>query len=189
MKRIVLASMSPRRKELLKKIIEDFSIISPDCDETLDNLMFSPEKIMELAYRKAFSVSKNEKDALIISADTVVVFDGMILNKPKDEEDAIQTLNALSGKTHKVVTAICVMDTETKNYKTKAITTFVTFKKLSEVEILNYVKTFKPFDKAGSYGIQEYDFAENIEGSFENVVGLCTKSVLTLLKEVELIRR
>ncbi len=187
MKRIVLASSSPRRREILKNAGFKFEIIPSAFDETLVDLNFSYEKIEQLAYQKALAVvGCVDSDFLVIGADTVVVFDDKILGKPKDKKDAINMLKQLSGKVHSVVTSICIIDAETMKFKKKSVTTYVEFNELSDKDIKSYINDFNPLDKAGAYGIQELskNFIKRIDGSFENVVGLCPSSVSELLKEI-----
>ncbi len=183
MKKIILASGSPRRRELLKKAGLTFEIHPSSYDEHLDSHIFSYKKIEELAYNKALAVKNELNEGIIIGADTVVVHNNKILTKPTDREDAIRTLKELSGDKHSVVTGICVIDTYTKKTKIKSVTTIVEFENLSDEKIENYVDNYKPFDKAGAYGIQELPsgFVKNVDGSLENVIGLCTKTVIDML--------
>lgn len=184
MKRYILASGSPRRKELIKKLELNIDIIPSKYEEELDNHNFSYKKIEKLAYNKALYVA-NEMDtpAIVIGADTVVVFSNTILTKPIDRTDAFNTLKLLSNNTHDVVTAIAVIDKYNNTSNVQSVTTKVTFNTLTEDMINNYIDNFKPFDKAGSYGIQELPagFVKHIEGSEENVIGLCTKALSEML--------
>lgn len=192
-KEIILASASPRRREILERMGLDFEIIPSDYDEVFENFDFSYEKIENLAYNKANAVFEVLKDSssfcfsssLILAADTVVVLDNEILCKPKDEGEAISILKKLSGKQHFVVTSICIINTETADKKVISETSYVEFKVLSEDLIKDYVKNYKPLDKAGAYGIQELPdgFVNEIRGSFENIIGLCSKSVKKLLEQ------
>lgn len=185
MEKIILASSSPRRKEILEKIGIDFQIIPSDYDETLDDLIFTYKKIENLAFNKAKAVlDANEiKNVIVLSADTVVVLNEKILCKPIDKQDAIRMLKKLSGKKHYVVTSICLINSDNLESKILSTTTYVEFKTLSDNLIINYVEEFKPLDKAGAYGIQELPdgFINSIEGSFENVMGLCPVSLKMLL--------
>ena len=194
-KKLILASSSPRRKKILEEMGLEFEIISSDYDEVLDNATFTYEKIEELAYNKAKSILNKElhslftiHHSLILSADTVVVLDGQILGKPNNKEEAIKMLKQLSGKKHSVVTSICVIDSKSLEKKLLSETSYVEFKKLDEKLIVDYIEKRRPFDKAGSYGIQELPdgFIANIEGSFENIIGLCPKSVEKMLAEIDL---
>lgn len=187
MKKIILASTSPRRRELLEELGLVFDVVSPSFDEHLNDLKFSYGKIEEIAFYKAKSVVENTCiPALVISADTVVVKDEKILCKPSDKEDAVDMLKLLNGKTHKVVTSIVVMDSETKNFNTESTTSYVTFSNLKEQDILDYVEKFMPLDKAGAYGIQELPdgFISNVDGPYDNIVGLPTKTLIKLLTSI-----
>ena len=189
-KRILLASQSPRRHSLIKKLNVDFDTTSPSFEEKLESNIYSDEKIQSLSLQKALSVindnetKKNSlKNCRIISADTVVVLNNIILGKPKDEKNAYEMLNDLSGKENFVVTALTVLDTDTKKIYNDIVKTYVTFCNLSEELINKYIKEKKPLDKAGSYGIQEMgtEFIAKVDGDLENVIGLPTKALKELL--------
>lgn len=170
---IILASASPRRQELLKLICESFTVEPADIDETV-NKSIELEKIPEyLATEKARHIhNNNHYDDIVIGCDTGVFLDGIMLGKPKDEQDACKMLNSLSGREHKVITGCSVF------YKDKVIsfsqTTNVEFYKLTDEEIEAYVNTKEPMDKAGAYGIQGKGatLVKRINGDFYNVVGL-----------------
>lgn len=176
--KFILASNSPRRRELLSMLGIDFSIIVADCNENIGPL--SPEKtVAELASRKASTVAesiKSEDDFIVLGADTVVSAEGRILGKPHSEEDARETLRFLSGKTHSVFTGIAFA--ARLNGKPRLVSdvteTLVTFGNISDAEIDFYIKNGEPMDKAGSYGIQGKGgfFVKGIEGDYFNVVGL-----------------
>ena len=193
-RKIILASSSPRRSEILGKMGLEFEILPSDYEEILDNVVFSYEKIEELAYNKAMSALKilsthspfTIYHSLILSADTVVVLDNGILGKPQDVADAVNMLLALSGKRHSVVTSICAIRTSDMEKCMLSTTSYVEFNILSEDLIKNYIEEFKPFDKAGSYGIQELPdgFIKSVEGSFENIIGLCPIAVKEVLKKI-----
>lgn len=186
MKEIILASQSPRRRELLGRLVPDFTVITDDSAEVLVPGEEPAQTVQRLAAEKAEHVSaKTDADALILAADTVVVLDGQILGKPKDEGDAFAMLSALSGNTHQVFTGIAVLDTKTGQRVTAFETTKVRFKPLSETEIRQYIASGEPMDKAGSYGIQELGalFVEGIDGDYFNVVGLPLCRLGKLLKE------
>lgn len=188
-RRLILASSSPRRREILEKMGLEFKIIPSDYEEFLDSSEFSYKKIETLAYKKAKVVADDlQEPALIIGADTVVVLNEEILGKPKDEIDAMEMLKQLSGKKHFVVTSICVIDSKTFENKTFSTTSYVEFNTLTDRLIEDYVETYKPMDKAGSYGIQELPdgFVSNIEGSFENIIGLCPLAVERVLNEFDI---
>lgn len=186
MKKIILASQSPRRRKLLKELNIDFTVVSPDFDEKIDTDEFSEKLIENLAFQKALSVSeKVDSTALILSADTVVVLDNKILQKPKDENDAFQMLKSLSNKTHKVVTSVSLLDVESRRSMTRSTISYVTFNEISDEQIKHYIMTCNPLDKAGAYGIQELDehFVRDVVGSFSNIVGLPTETVVQMLLE------
>ena len=192
MKKIILASKSPRRKELveqlLKKIGLTCEIIPSDYDENLTGKKFSYELINKVSKNKALEVANRiSEKALVIGADTVVVLGDEIFLKPEDENDAYRELKTLSGKTHSVITSITVIDTETKKAETEATTSYVTFQNLTDEQIWNYIKTKKPLDKAGAYGIQELDksFVKSLKGSKDNVIGLDTKSLEKLIIKLD----
>ena len=179
--RIILASASPRRKELLSKIVEQFEIIPATGKENAD-LTLPPEKYAcRLAEAKCDEVF-SKHGGLVIGCDTIVVHNGKVLGKPKDERDAFKTLESLSGKTHSVITGVCV------RYKDKKITgseiTQVTFNTLSKQFIESYVKSGSPMDKAGSYGIQDSGVVCSYQGSYTNVVGMPVELVEKFIKEV-----
>ena len=173
--KIILASNSKRRKDLLKKINLDFEIIISDFDESsipINHL--NPKKYCtKLAFEKAGKVSKKFKDDLIIGADTIVYFDNTIIGKPKDKKDAFKYLKKLSNNTHYVYTGVSILNYNL-NLNTSLIDeTKVTFNKLSDNEINYYIDNYKPYDKAGAYGIQDWSsiFVKKIDGCFYNVVG------------------
>lgn len=169
---VILASASPRRKELLGYIVPRFAVIPADVDETLsDNI--SAEKSAEfLAVKKAEHISAQYPESVVIGSDTVVIVDGEILGKPADEADAYRMLKKLSGKTHTVVTGVCISQGEKKKSFSEA--TRVEFYPLSEEEIHAYIATGDPMDKAGAYGIQGEGcvLIKGIEGDFFTVMGL-----------------
>ncbi|MBI4089191.1 MAG: septum formation protein Maf [Candidatus Levybacteria bacterium] len=184
MKTIVLASKSPRRKALLEKIGLKFIIYPSNYKEA--NISLPPEKyVKHLSLQKAKVVGKKFKNALIIAADTIVVIDSEIIGKPKDLEDAKRILKKLSGKMHFVYTGFTIFDTDSQRSKTKSSKSKVYFKNLSSREIESYVKSGKPFDKAGGYAIQEKAgiFIRKVEGDFFNIVGLPIYSLVNELKK------
>ncbi len=184
-KKIILASQSPRRKWLLEQIGLEFDIIPSNFDEDIENKKFSKKLIESLAYEKAKEVSQRIDDkALIIAADTVVILGEQILGKPVDEADATKMLQKLSGQTHKVITAIAIIDKYEEKTLLNSTISKVKFKKLSEREISDYIKTGEPMDKAGSYGIQAYGslFVEKVEGCYNNIVGLPLNLLCEMLK-------
>lgn len=173
--KIILASNSPRRKELLSGLDLEYEVnILPDIDETYPNNLKGEEIALYIANKKAEAYKNLLKDnTLLITADTIVLLKNKVYGKPNDEEDAKRLLRELSGNTHQVVTGVCIL-TKTKQ-KSFAVTSEVRFTDLSESEIEYYVSKYKPLDKAGAYGIQEwigYIGIEHISGSYFNVMGL-----------------
>jgi len=183
----ILASKSPRRRELLSNIGMKFDVMESNVDERVISRELPPHLyVQELAMLKSSDVAdKCGKEKFVIGADTVVVLDGEILGKPRDYDDAFRMLKAMSGKSHRVYTGISVSDSTDMKTVTDYCVTDVYFSELSDEEISNYITTYKPYDKAGAYGIQEYAgvFAEKIEGDFFNVVGLPVASLYRLLKK------
>ena len=170
--KIILASASPRRQELLKLIFDNFEIIPADVDESINKKTADELQAEKIAERKALHISKTHPDCLVIGCDTAVIADSIMLGKPKDEADARKMLKLLSGRTHKVITGNCLV--YNKNIKTFSVTTEVEFYKLSENEIDDYLSTDDWRDKAGAYGIQGKAglFVRQIKGDYNNVVGL-----------------
>ena len=187
MKKIILASKSPRRNELLANLGIFFDVVVSDYDENILNKSFSYELIENVAICKGEAVaSKLNIPAIVISADTVVIFDNIVLGKPKDFDDALKMLKLLNGKTHHVVTSVCVINTETKKKDVKSETSEVTFHQLSEDELKQYIYDFQPYDKAGSYGIQELPekFIKEIKGEYDNIVGLPTRTLIKMMTDI-----
>lgn len=172
----ILASASPRRKQLLKQLIPDFLIMPAKGEERVDGKPSPCVLVMELARQKAEEIARTAEaqGKAVLGADTIVVLDNEVLGKPKDETDAVRMLGALSGRSHEVYTGVCIIypDGEKQKTVTDYACTEVVFNALSEKEILDYVKTGSPMDKAGAYGIQDGNLVARIEGSFSNVVGL-----------------
>ncbi len=184
MGKMILASSSPRRAAILKDY--KLEIIPSPYVEQHSKTAFSYSYVENLAYNKALAVVPLVADeALIIGADTVVILGDEILEKPCDEKDAFHMLKKLSGKTHSVVTSIAIINSKSKEYKINSTTSNVKFKELSDELIKNYIRDFKPLDKAGSYGIQELPdgFIEKVEGDLENIIGISSKSFENLLNE------
>ena len=185
MGKIVLASSSPRRAEILKDY--KLEIIPSPYIEKHTKTAFSYAYVEDLAYNKALAVLPLVKDdCIIVGADTVVVLDKEILEKPKDEQDAFDMLKKLSGKTHSVITAISMINSSTKKRLIVSTTSYVTFENLSDEMILDYIKEYKPLDKAGSYGIQELPqgYVKNVEGDFENIIGISSKVFAEMLEKI-----
>lgn len=179
----ILASASPRRQSLLKSVLPEFKIIPASGDEKV-NLSLFPEQIAcSLAESKCEEIYKTYPEATVIGCDTVVVYNGEILGKPKDKKDAESTLKRLSGKTHMVITGVCV-----KNKRVKLVeydVTEVKFNLLTDEFIEKYVESGSPMDKAGSYGIQDGGLVSEYYGSYTNVMGLPVNLLKKMLKEVE----
>jgi septum formation protein len=170
---IVLASGSPRRKQLLEQIDLEFLVIPSQVHEDFD-LDLSPEKFVEhYAKEKAKDIAKAHPDKWIIGADTIVVFNAEILGKPKDREDSFRMLKMLSGNTHQVFTGVSIQQSKMQVSDTFHEYTNVTFNTLDDMVISYYIDTYKPFDKAGSYGIQDWFSVcvNHIDGCFYNVMG------------------
>ena len=188
MVKLILASNSPRRKKILKDMGLSFEVIPSNYDEKLDTDDFSYDKIEDLATQKCLDVYRRVDDeSLVLAADTVVVLHNKILGKPHTKENAFKMLKELSGQTHSVVTAICAINKKTKRAVTLSTTSYVRFTAWTDDMINDYIENFSPLDKAGSYGIQELppNYIDKYEGSFENIVGLCPKSVETVLAQLE----
>ncbi|MBQ3642927.1 septum formation protein Maf [bacterium] len=186
----ILASTSPRRKELFKKLNVEFSCISPDYDEDVINKEFTYRLIEDIAENKNNSVAALVKEpSIIVSADTVVIFNNKVLGKPKDYNDAFKMLTMLSGNTHKVVTSVCVYNNNSHIKVIKSETSKVSFNELSDYVIDKYIMEYKPFDKAGSYGIQELPsgFVKEVEGDFDNIVGLPVEMVKQMINRTILV--
>ena len=185
--RIVLASNSPRRKELLSGLGIQYEVKTlPDIDESYPEGLDGMEIPVFIARSKADAYrSVKQADELIITADTIVWLDGKVMGKPRDAEEAREMLRALSGQTHQVITGVCL--TTPVYQKAFATMTDVTFATLSEEEIAYYVDCYSPMDKAGSYGIQEwigFIGVESISGSYFNVMGLPIQRLYTELKKL-----
>ncbi|MDI9495769.1 MAG: Maf family protein [Bacillota bacterium] len=182
MKKIILASSSPRRIEILKKYA-DITIYKPETEERVNSFDYPQTTVMKSAFEKAFNIlTKCEEDALIIAADTVVYLD-KIMGKPKDEKEAYEMLSFLSGKTHCVFTGICIMDTESLKKVVDYEKTSVVFNELTGDFIERYLKTREYADKAGAYGIQGYGelLVKEIHGCYNNVKGLPVAKLNSLL--------
>ncbi|MFA5840367.1 MAG: Maf family protein [Candidatus Margulisiibacteriota bacterium] len=181
--KIILASQSPRRKELLCKIVRRFSVVPSTVNESLIKAKTPEAFAVKAALAKALDVAKKHKNSLVIGADTIVVLGKKILGKPKDKKHAIAMLQSLSGRVHKVITGIAVVDGLNGRVRTDLTETRVKMKRISTTAILAYVESGRPLDKAGSYGIQEIEeqFVASIDGDYDNVVGLPVKDLKRLL--------
>lgn len=180
---IILASSSPRRSKLLKDAGVDFIVEPSDIEELIDETLEPKEIVVSLAEQKAEAVSIKHHDDIVIAADTIVVFNGEILGKPKDEDDAYRMLKMLSNETHQVFTGVALQQGDKKH--SFCSKTEVKMKKLSELEINGYIQTKEPMDKAGAYGIQGLGGAlvESYQGDFFTIVGLPLKDLLQALNE------
>lgn len=184
-KKIILASKSPRRQELIKGLEMSFEVISYDIDESFDDSLQKQEIPLFLAYKKAeFFPNKLNENEILLTADTIVWVNNHVLNKPENEQCAFEMLSEICGNTHEVYTGVCLKSTQ----KTIAFSekSEVTIKQLSDEEIWHYIKNYQPFDKAGSYGIQDwfgYIAVEKINGCFYNVMGLPINKVFDALKQ------
>ncbi|MEG1415288.1 MAG: Maf family protein [Clostridium sp.] len=182
---IILASASPRRKEIMNLYGLDYKVIPSNADEDID-IECPYEMVKALASKKAQSIAVDNKDDLVIGADTIVYLDGKILGKPSSEEDAFKILKSLSGKSHEVVTGVSLI-CKNKNISISDYeVTKVYFKCLTDEEIQFYIDSKEPLDKAGSYGIQGIGsvFVEKIEGCYFNVVGLPVNKLYNLLGRI-----
>lgn len=180
---LILASKSPRRQELLRLLRVDFQIMTEEVDETMDPSLPPEEEVRRVSALKAQAVTDcvTPQDT-VISADTIVVLDGQIMGKPKTEEQAVQMLRSLSGRTHRVMTGLTVR----QGSRTESVTviTEITFRELSEREITAYVRSGEPMDKAGAYGIQggASVFVSHLSGDYFNVMGLPVCTLTQLLR-------
>lgn len=193
MKPLILASQSPRRRELLNEAGFSFDVVSVKVSEIPDKNLNVNEQILDIARRKARSAltelkSSRAEPFVILSADTEVIFDNAPLGKPENPDDAFRILSLLSGKKHQVLTAVCLIDSESSREVSQVETTEVFFKKLTPEQIRTYIQTGEPMDKAGAYGIQGLgrEFVEKFEGSYDNVVGLPVKTVRFMLDKLNL---
>ncbi|MGG3521992.1 Maf family protein [Bacillus pseudomycoides] len=185
MKKLILASGSPRRKELLELAGVPFEIVASEIEETIGAYSSPADIVMSLALQKASAVVENHEDSVVLGADTIVTYESRILGKPKDEAEAKEILQLLSGKTHEVYTGVALISKE------KTVTfyerTEVTFWELTEEEIDAYIATKEPLDKAGSYGIQGKGsiFVQHIQGDYYSVVGLPIARLVRELKQFD----
>jgi len=172
--KFILASSSPRRRELLLRLQTPFDIILPDVDESIIPPDGSPETYCTaLAELKANDISQHYPNNLVIGSDTIVVLDDQIMGKPDDKSQAQKMLESLSGRTHHVYTGVCLKWADKNIHHLFAEITTVTFRELSEADINHYIESCPPYDKAGSYGIQDWSavFVQEIKGCYDNVVG------------------
>jgi|SRR6185437_11445900 len=184
MKKIILASASPRRKQLLEMLGLPFIVCPSNIDENLTPGLTPSKQVEALSRQKAEAVASKFQDAIILSADTMVMLGNELIGKPKDETDAKRMLKKISGTNHSIVTGFTLLDTKTKKIVTKSTETRIWFRKMSDEEIASFVKKEKPLDKAGAYAIHELAaiFIEKIEGDYMGGIGL---SVFQLAKELK----
>lgn len=169
---VILASGSPRRRELMGYVVPEFEVLPADIDETLPENIPAEKSAEYLAVKKAAHIAGLRPESLVIGSDTVVIIDGEVLGKPADEADAERMLRLLSGKAHEVITGVCIIYGDKK--KSFSEKTRVKFYPLTDEEIRGYIASGDPMDKAGAYGIQGCGcvFIEGVEGDFFNVMGL-----------------
>lgn len=183
-KQIILASGSPRRKELLSYIVDKFIVIPSSLEEIASGT--PREQTLKLAKDKAMDIARSYPDAVVIGADTLVAIGGSVLGKPKDKEDAAAMLKLLSGKTHEVYTGVAVVSGG--SVMTECVVTEVAFDVMTDEEIASYIESGEPMDKAGAYGIQGLSgkFIRGIQGDYFNVMGLPQNTVYRMLKSMRL---
>lgn len=186
--KFVLASASPRRKELLAELITTFEICPSNADEDIASYTSPEDLVLQLAALKAKEVAfrPEHEGKIVIGSDTVVAFGAEVLGKPKDEADAFRMLKMLSGKAHAVYTGVCFACRKGNEYfcETKAAKTDVHFEELSDDWIRTYIASGSPMDKAGAYGIQDGGLVKKIEGSYTNVVGFPLELVQATLEKI-----
>ena len=178
---LILASGSPRRRELLAKMGYTFEICAPDVDEHVTG--HARDIVYTLAQRKAHAAAEHVARGVIVASDTLVSLDGVPLGKPADPAEAHRMLAALSGREHEVFTGVCVLDAETGESETRSVRTGVTFREIASAEIDAYIATGEPMDKAGAYAIQggAGAFVSALDGELENVIGFPVVEVREML--------
>ena len=183
--RLILASGSPRRQELLRHMGYEFEILVPDVDEHVSGN--ARDIVNILSRRKAEAAAQQVSNGIIIASDTLVSYNGLPLGKPEDAQDAQRMLAMLSGNTHEVFTGVTILDAATGERETRVVRTGVSFRTLSSEEIDRYIATGEPMDKAGAYAIQGGAgcFVEAFDGSFENVVGFPVHEIRQMLAKFE----
>lgn len=181
--KVILASSSKRRQELLKILFDEFVIKTKEIDETLREDLSLDDALKDLAIRKSDVIEEIAEDCLIISSDTVVVFEDKVIGKPKDEKQAFDYLKMLSGKMHQVKTAVCLKTIDKVECFVSSANVY--FSEINDEEIKEYIKTKEPFDKAGAYGIQGYGskFIEKIYGDYYTIMGLPINLLYKHLKD------
>ena len=189
MTKIILASSSPQRENLMKQLGVNFEIIPSNFDEDSVKKIAPKEYVKKLAKCKAGFVADAQNEGVIIGVDTVISFGDEIIGKPKNKEDAAKTLRKLSGKTHNVISGICVINKYSNKIVTKAVVTKVKFRKLNEKLIKQYIDSKEPLNKAGSYGIQGKGaiLIEAVNGDYYNIVGLPLTTLAKILEGMKVI--
>ena len=189
MARIILASSSPRRKELLEQVGLKFEIFSPDIDESVHVGESADHYVQRLAEQKAQAILAQFPDAIVIAADTILVLDHKIIGKPESKQHAFEIWTALSDRQHDVLSGVCLLSSQCdpNTIQSMVVRTKVYFQKLSQLDMEQYWATGEPIGKAGAYAIQGYaaQFIQRIEGSYSNVVGLPLYETLQLLKNID----
>ena len=180
--RLILASASPRRRELLSRMGYACEVCAPDVDEHVEGR--AEDIVRTLCVRKARAAAAHYAEGVIIASDTLVSLEGRPLGKPADEQDAHAMLRALSGRAHEVFTGVCLHDADTGREAVEVVETGVRFRELTDEQIWDYIRTGEPMDKAGAYGIQggAGAFVEGLDGSFENVMGFPVDDVERMLR-------
>lgn len=188
---IILASASPRRRELLENARIQFSVIISDIDESAVSFQSPKSYVRTLARLKAEKVAQSHSDQWVLGADTIVTLDDRILEKPNSRTDALEMLRFLNNRTHEVYTGFCLIHHQKEKMIQRQVATFVTFTHLTDTDLVGYIDTGEPFDKAGGYGIQGMGafLVKNINGSYTNVVGLPVCEVLQAMSEVTIIKK
>ncbi len=185
MKKIILASASPRRKELMAMLGYDFEVIVSDADETMRPGLTPIAEVKDLAYRKAKVVFDQHPDAIVIGADTIVLVDDKILGKPHSEKEAEEMMKLLRNREHLVITGMAILSDRKQHHFSEESKVF--FDNITNEEIARYIKTDEPYDKAGGYAIQGWagKFISRIEGDYYNIVGLPINKLYSKLKRME----
>ena len=188
---LVLASSSPRRIEILKKLGLQFIVRKSEINEVRFKDETPERYVIRIAFEKAYNVAKKYNENTVIGADTIVLIDGEILGKPKNKSEAKNMLMKLSGREHKVLTGLCLLNSKSKKILKKVVKSLVIIKELTSEEIESYIKTGEPLDKAGSYAIQGIGafMVKEIHGSYTNVVGLPVCELIEMLLEAKAIKR
>jgi septum formation protein len=188
MKKIILASTSPRRKEILSMTRLEFEVVASEYEEDMTENLPPSELAKKLSLGKAEDIAKKYDDAIIIAADTFVTLDGKVLGKPYTPEKAKEMLSFMSGKTHTCITGFTIIDTDSKKTISEAVVTNVYFKPLTDSEIDTYIASGEPLDRSGSYAIQGLGgvFVEKLDGDFFNVMGLPLNRLVERLKEFDI---